>query len=191
MCMSVRNGGRPLLATTMTLSLALMLAGFVAGFQANLAVGAEPLPVLPAGRSHTWLSAVGQILLVNVPALCLVFSGVITGGLTTLIAWPLTAVYIGATMRIGQVQLGVAEVVSSIWIYAPVEFLALLLAAGAGLMPITAAVRSTLVNNEPITPLNQYVRVFPFALKTFGVASILLAAAAVLEATVLAFKGFV
>jgi uncharacterized membrane protein SpoIIM required for sporulation len=191
MCMSVRNGGRPLLATTMTLSLALMLAGFVAGFQTNLAAGAEPLQVLPAGRSHTWLSAPGQILLVNVPALCLVFSGVITGALTTLIAWPLTVVYIGATMRIGQEQLGVPEVVSSIWLYAPVEFLALLLAAGAGLMPIAAAVRSTLVNHEPITPYHQYVRVIPFALKTFGIASILLAVAAVLEATVPAFKGFV
>lgn len=145
MCMSVRNGGRPLLATTMTLSLALMLAGFVAGFQTNLAAGAEPLQVLPAGRSHTWLSALGQILLVNVPALCLVFSGVVTGGLTTLIAWPLTAVYIGVTMRIGQVQLGVAEVVSSIWIYAPVEFLALLLAAGAGLMPITGPSQMSMV----------------------------------------------
>jgi uncharacterized membrane protein SpoIIM required for sporulation len=189
--MSVRDSERALLVVAMTLSLALMLAGFITGFQTNLAAQSELHLGEPTDLGHTWLSALGKILFVNVPALCLVFSGVITGGLTTLIAWPLTAVYIGATMRIGQVQLGVAEVVSSIWIYAPVEFLALLLAAGAGLMPITAAIRSTLVNNEPITPLNQYVQVIPFALKTFGVASILLAVAAVLEATVLAFKGFV
>lgn len=190
MRMSVRDSERSLLIIAMTLSLALMLAGFITGFQTNLAAPSEPHLGEPTDLAHTWLSALGRILVTNMPALCLVFSGVITGGISTLIAWPLTAVYIGSTMRIGQDQMGMGEVMSSIWIYAPAEFVALLLAAGAGLMPVTAGIRSALSLSEPGTPLRHYLGVFPLALKIFGLASALLLVAALIEATVLAAKGF-
>ena len=82
------------------------------------------------------------------------------------------------------------EVMSSIWIYAPAEFIALLLAAGAGLLPATAGIRSALSLSEPGTPLCHYLGVFPLALKIFVLAAALLLVAALIEATVLAAKGF-
>lgn len=188
--MSVRNGEKPLLLIAMMLSLALMLAGFIIGFQADLAAQSEPHRPAPTEAGLTWLSVLARILVTNIPALCLMFSGVITGGISTLIAWPLTAIYIGSTMRIGETRLGIGDVVASIWIYAPLEFLALLLGAGAGLMPLTAAVRSALSVSEHARPLQQYLQTFPLALKIFGISSVLLLAAALLEATVLATKGF-
>lgn len=186
--MSVRNGDKPLLLVAMMLSLALMLAGFIIGFQTDMAAPSESFQ--PDEASLTWLSALGRILAANVPALCLLFSGVITGGVSTLIAWPLTAIYIGSTMHLGRTHMGIGEVVASIWIYAPVEFLGLLLGAGAGLVPVAAAIRSALSASEQGGPLRQYLGTFPLALKLFGIASVLVLAAALLEATVLATKGF-
>jgi uncharacterized membrane protein SpoIIM required for sporulation len=186
--MSVRNGDKPLLLVAMMLSLALMLAGFIIGFQADMSAHSE-FPQ-PREAGHTWLSALGRILAANVPALCLLFSGVITGGASTLIAWPLTAIYIGSTMRLGRTHMGIGEVVASIWIYAPLEFLGLLLGAGAGLIPVVAAIRSALSPSEVARPLRHYVAKFPLALKMFGIAWVLVLAAALLEATVLATKGF-
>ncbi|MDQ0210556.1 MULTISPECIES: hypothetical protein [Arthrobacter] len=188
--MSVRNGDKPLLLVAMMLSLALMLAGFTIGFQTDMAAQSEsPQPMSPEA-GLTWLSALGRILAANVPALCLLFSGVITGGVSTLIAWPLTAIYIGSTMRLGRTHMGIGEVVASIWIYAPIEFLGLLLGAGAGLIPVAAAIRSALSASEAAGPLRQYLAMFPLALKIFGIASVLVLAAALLEATVLVTKGF-
>jgi hypothetical protein len=188
--MSVRNGYKPLLLVAMMLSLALMLAGFIIGFQTDMAAQSESPQPVPREVGLTWLSALGRILAANVPALCLLFSGVITGGVSTLIAWPITAIYIGSTMRLGRTHMGIGEVVASIWIYAPVEFLGLLLGAGAGLIPVAAAIRSALSASEQAGPLRQYLGTFPLALKMFGLAWVLVLAAALLEATVLATKGF-
>lgn len=188
--MSVRNGDKPLLLVAMMLSLALMLAGFIIGFQTDMGTQSEsPQPMSPEA-GLTWLSALGRILGANMPALCLLFSGVITGGASTLIAWPLTAIYIGSTMRLGRTHMGIGEVVASIWIYAPIEFLGLLLGAGAGLIPVAAAIRSALSAPEAAGPLRQYVATFPLTLKIFGISLVLVLAAALLEATVIATKGF-
>ena len=147
MGMSARNSEKSLLLIVMTLSLALMLGGFITGFQTNLAAG-PALPPATDGTATPWWSVFGRILLVNFPALCLAFSGVITGGLSTLIAWPLTSIYIGSTMRTASAQLGPGEVLGTIWVYAPGEFAALLIAAGAGLMPAAAAVRASLSDDR-------------------------------------------
>lgn len=104
----------------------------------------------------------------NLPALCLAFSGVVTGGISTLIAWPLTSIYIGATMRTATAQLGPGEVIGTIWVYAPAEFAALLIAAGAGLMPAAAAARAALSDHGNLRPMHQYLHAVPVALKTFA-----------------------
>lgn len=177
-----------LLLIVMTLSLALMLGGFITGFQTNLSAGTTPAPA-PDGTAAPWWSVLGRILLVNLPALCLAFSGVITGGISTLIAWPLTSIYIGSTMRTASAQLGPAEVLGTIWVYAPVEFAALLIAAGAGLMPAAAAVRAALSEKRSISPAQHYLTVFPLALKTFSLAAAILVLAALIETAVVASKG--
>lgn len=185
--MSVRNGDRPLLLIAMALSLALMLGGFVTGFQTNLPAGA--LQPAGAGEASPWWSVFGRILLANGPALCLAFSGVVTGGISTLIAWPLTAVYIGATMRTASSKLGLGEVLGTIWVYAPVEFAALLIAAGAGLMPAAAAARAALSDKDDHNALQQYTRTIPAALKIFTLAAAVLLAADAIETAVITSKG--
>lgn len=186
--MSVRNSDRTLLLIAMTLSLALMLGGFFTGFQTNLPSGAlNP----PTGGSSPWWSVWGRILMVNLPALCLAFSGVVTFGISTLIAWPLTAIYIGATMRTAATELGLSDVIGTIWVYAPGEFTALLIAAGAGLMPAAAAARAALFGKGNLTPMQQYTRAIPKALKTFTVAAAVLVVAALIESIVITSKGIV
>lgn len=188
MSMSVRNSDRPLLLIAMTLSLALMLGGFLTGFQTNLSPGALNLPT--AGAADTsWWSVWGRILVVNLPALCLAFSGVVTGGMSTLIAWPLTSIYIGATMRTASTELGLGEVIGTIWVYAPGEFAALLIAAAAGLMPAAAAARAALFERGELSPVQQYIRAVPRALKTFFVAAAVLVVAALIESIVITSKG--
>jgi uncharacterized membrane protein SpoIIM required for sporulation len=188
MSMSVRNSDRPLLLIAMTLSLALMLGGFLTGFQTSLSSGALNLPAT-GGESSPWWSVWVRILLVNLPALCLAFSGVVTAGISTLIAWPLTSVYIGATMRAASTELGLGEVIGTIWVYAPGEFAALLIAAGAGLMPAAAAARSAFSDGGDLSPMQQYTRAIPTALKTFGVAAAVLVVAALIESIVITSKG--
>ncbi|XAS72352.1 hypothetical protein VUN82_00390 [Micrococcaceae bacterium Sec5.1] len=186
--MSVRNSERPLLYTVMALSLALMLGGFFIGFQTNLPAGLLQGPASGTAGAPWW-SVFGRILLVNLPALCLAFSGVVTGGISTLIAWPLTSIYIGATMRTATAQLGPGEVIGTIWVYAPAEFAALLIAAGAGLMPAAAAARAALSDHGNLRPMHQYLHAVPVALKTFCVAAVILVAAAAIESALITSKG--
>lgn len=190
MSMSVRNSGRQLVLIAMTLSLALMLGGFVTGFQTHLPPGAQALSTAGT-ESSPWWSVWGRILIVNMPALCLAFSGVVTAGISTFIAWPLTSIYIGATMRTASTELGLGEVIGTIWVYAPGEFAALLIAAGAGLMPGVAAARAALFNQGNLTPVQQYARAVPVALKTFGIAAGVLVVSALIESIVITSKGII
>lgn len=185
--MSARKSERPLLFIVMTLSLALMLGGFITGFQADLPAGA--LSSAGSENESPWWSVFGHILLVNVPALFLAFSGVITGGISTLLALPLTSIYIGATMRTASTQLGLGEVLQTIWVYAPAEFAALLIAAGAGLMPAAAAARAALSDKGNLNPMQQYTRAIPLALKTFSLAAVILVLAAAVESVIIMSKG--
>jgi uncharacterized membrane protein SpoIIM required for sporulation len=103
-----------------------------------------------------------------------------------LIVWPIISAYVGATFRASTEILGLHEVVGSIWPYAPLEFLALSLAAAAGLMPLVAGIRSALAEKDAGV-LHTYASEIPTTLKVIGASLILLALAAAVEAAVIAF----
>lgn len=188
MGMSVRDIGTRVVLCAMAFSLALLLVGFIIGFHADLSSGTRKLPT--AGPEPLpWTLIWGRILAVNVPALCLAFSGVVTAGISTLIAWPLTSIYIGATMRTAFTELGVWEAIGATWIYAPWEFTALLMAGGAGLLPLTAATHAALWGTETPGLVQQYLRTVPAALKIFCAAGALLLLAALIEAFVITSRG--
>lgn len=116
-------------------ALAVAGAGFWIGFTAL------------AGVSSAWTSpqALGtptatllMILAHNVPTVLLLYSGVVTGGISTVVAELLLAAYVGATMAAAIANVGSVSVLGSIGGYAPVEFLAFVVAAVAGYLPAAA-----------------------------------------------------
>ncbi|PYI66892.1 hypothetical protein CVV68_12415 [Arthrobacter livingstonensis] len=165
------------------LSLVLMVGGIAIGFQTDLASAI----VLDRNgiAQESWGAVFLGVIISNGPALCLVYGGVLSGGLLTLIAWPIISIYIGSTMRTGINIMGVEGVAGAIWAYAPVEFVALALAAAAGMMPVAAAVWASLSTGGSNRPLRAYLNEFPHTLRFFGIAVVTLLAAAAIEAFVI------
>jgi uncharacterized membrane protein SpoIIM required for sporulation len=190
-----RSTETSLLVLAMSLSLVLMVGGFLVGFGSlsHLQSGAGGPEAAGAAARIDWLTTFGTILARNGLTLCLLFSGVMSGGLTTLIAWPLVSVFIGSTMRLSESMIGLDSVLGAIWPYAPLEFLALAVAAGAGLLPVTNAIRASLADPKPGAPVRSpfqaYLGVFPLSLRMLLVSGTILLIAAAIEATVVAAQG--
>lgn len=180
---SAKGGAKRSLPQALALSLALMAAGVIVGAQSDfgaiLGDSSLPLPRTP------WLEAFTRVLLNNAPSAALLYAGVLTAGAVTLIVWPIISAYVGATFRASVEVLGLHEVVGTIWPYALLEFLALSLAASAGLMPLLAAFRSALAEKDSGV-LRTYAIEIPTTLKFIAASVIMLTVAAAVEASVIA-----
>ncbi len=114
------------------------MASTVAAVGAIVGYGAANGLVHPADDPAADLSFLG-IVAANVPAVLLLFSGVVTAGLASVVGVLLISGYVGATLAAAAANVGLARAVGSIVAYAPIEFGALLIAAAAGLLPVCAA----------------------------------------------------
>lgn len=140
--------GRPLRPLRPQARWALWLAVLV-----TLALAASAFVIGYTSVSHQWAasSATGagdqwdhlgarEILMINAACALLLYSGVATGGLTSAAGLAWTAAYVGATMQVGATNAGLGSVLArSAW-YLPLELGGLVLAAVAGVYPVTRSV---------------------------------------------------
>lgn len=180
--MSARGNARPSLIASLVLSLALLCAGLAVGFQTSF--GAGPVKGSNGGGASWWDAFVG-VVAVNAPALALLYSGALTVGTVTLIAWPILAIYIGATLRASMNLIGAEKVFSTIWVYAPLEFIAMSIGASAGLMPLLSALWTAFFPQSEERPLRAYLGEIPRTLRMIAIALGLMLLAAAIEASVI------
>lgn len=88
---------------------------------------------------HYDATVLWQILGRNVPAVLMFFSGVLTVGLTTIVSWSLTSVYIGVIVGSAVADVGALKAFEVLAPYAVFEVSGLLCAAAAGIAPVSAA----------------------------------------------------
>ncbi|TDL40929.1 hypothetical protein [Kocuria rosea] len=158
---------------------ALFVAGFLVGYESISRVPATLQDTAGAGQDHD--GSFGSIVVRNLGAAALLYSGVLTGGLLTGTSLALLSVYVGATAKIGVLNVGAAALVGAAGWYAGLEFLGCLVAAAAGLLPLTAALtarRNGLVRS--------YLTALPASLGVLALAVALLLAAAGIEAALIA-----
>ena len=183
-----RGRQRAALYAASGLSLGLLISGFLLGYHAMAESPAPAVDSAAVAATPFWDAFTG-VLARNLPALCLAFSGAVTAGLSTLISWPLVAIYIGSTWHLSEKALGRDQVFAGTGLYAPAEFLALATAAAAGLLPLVSAVWSALSSAAASRPFRAYLEAVPAALKLLAVAVAILLVAAGVEAAVMAGKG--
>jgi len=121
----------------------------------------------------------------NLSVLLLMFSGACTLGFSTVLGLGLLSTYVGATFGVAAANVGVADALSSVMLYAPVEFAGLLLAATAGLMPVTALVRAAFAESSRIRPVASYVAALRPALLYLCYSLVLIAVSGGIETVVI------
>lgn len=176
-------------AFAFAVSLAVLCTGTVLGY----------LSMDQAGGDGSWEGSSGQstgasladsfapIVIRNTGVAMLLFSGVLTAGFSTVVALGLMAAYIGATFAAAARTAGFQEALSSIVLYAPIEFLGLLFAATAGILPVVAGVSNTLRRSaeDGRSPLRAYLESVGLSLKTLGLAVAVIVIAALVESVVM------
>jgi len=91
----------------------------------------------------------------------------------------------GETLAGAVAQVGAGDVAGSIWIYAPLEFTAILLSAGAGLLPLAGMLHRSWRRERTDGWFADYSRSLGLALRLFAAAVVILIVAAGAEAVVL------
>ena len=85
-----------------------------------------------------------QLLARNLSATLLLFSGYVLGGTTTILGLLFVGTWIGAGTHAVERETGLLDVSPSVLLYLPAEFLGLVLAGAAGLLPVVSFVWRTL-----------------------------------------------
>ncbi|MEU6708128.1 stage II sporulation protein M [Streptomyces wuyuanensis] len=181
-----------MLAIAFSVSLAALCTGIVLGYTSMDPAGPDGTWEGPEAHAEevSFLGSFGPIVIRNTGAAMLMFSGVLTGGFSTIVALGLMAAYIGATFGAAAHTAGIQQSLGSIVLYAPLEFLGLLIAATAGILPVVVAVASTLnyAENESRSPLRAYAGSLSLSLKSLGVAIAVILLAALVESVVIAAR---
>ena len=110
--------------------------------------------------SRDW-SHVGarHILTVNLACALLLYSGVVSAGLSALAGVVWTGAYVGATMQVGVTNVGAGPMLDRVVWYLPLELAGLLLAATAGFYPLAAACVALVRAGLPDEPAHAAARV--------------------------------
>jgi uncharacterized membrane protein SpoIIM required for sporulation len=159
------------------------IVGCVVGYASMRGVVADAVTSRGSGGGESGVTLRG-ILSRNIPAALLVYSGVSTLGFSTIIALLALGGFVGATFATAVATIGVRAAAGSIIAYAPVEMLGLLLAAVAGLTPITAV----LSRGAHESRANSYVGSLSRSLRILCVAIFILAVAGALESLVISSR---
>lgn len=157
---------------------AVFAAGLLVGWWSVLEAPAAP-PGTPADAPGWTL---GTILARNLGAAALLYSGVLTCGLSTAVSLAVLSAYVGATAKVGVLNVGAGAVLGSAGWYAGPEFLGCLVAAAAGLHPAATALRA----RSSGAPVRRYLAALPVSLGLFAAAVVLLLVAAGVEAALIA-----
>ncbi|MFC5803114.1 stage II sporulation protein M [Streptomyces formicae] len=175
-----------------SVSLAALCTGIVLGYSSMDPAGGDGAWAGSGGQPAeiSFASSFGPILVRNTGAAMLLFSGVLTAGFSTVVALGLMAAYIGATFGAAAHTAGFQEALGSIVLYAPLEFVGLLLAATAGMLPVVVGVANALRSSaeDGRSPLRAYAESVALSLKTLGVAVAVILIAALAESVVIAAR---
>jgi uncharacterized membrane protein SpoIIM required for sporulation len=128
-----------------------------------------------------------QILGRNAGAALVLYSGVVTLGLTTLVGSGVLALYVGATVSLGVHSVGGASLVADVVWYVPFEFFGLVMAATAGFQPTAGLARRLVLKNEPVT-VRSFIDDMARSLGTLLIAITLIVLGAVIEAVLIQLK---
>jgi uncharacterized membrane protein SpoIIM required for sporulation len=128
------------------------------------------------------------ILFQNLTAAMLLYSGVLTLGLTSVLGMGLVSAYIGATVAVGIHNVGAGQILGDTGTYVFLEFGGCIVAAAAGFYPIVKAAGAILGDGATTAVIGVYVNAFHTSLKIFAWAVGLILAAAAIEATVIAIR---
>lgn len=176
------------------MSLAILATGFYIGHVSMDGVAADdPLDAVSVTDDAAFLALLWRFLIRNVGAALLYYSGVLTGGVSTLLAWGITSLYIGATFASASTNVGFSAAFASVMWYAPLEIFGLTLAATAGLYPISVVFRSAHGRGEAgqgaaSSYLTTYLRATRVSIRVLLIAVAIIVAAAVLEAAIISLR---
>lgn len=169
---------------------ALAIAGLVAAGGAVLGFRAiDPswaAESLGAGKGALGNLGFPEIIVRNGSAALLLYSGVVTLGVSTLGVLTMTSVYVGATMSVGVTNSGVAGLIGDTGLYIPFEFSGMLLGAAAGLYPFVRALSSDRTANRGFGA--SYLDSLAGSLRLLGVALGLVLVGAAIEAALLSVR---
>ncbi|MEZ2389913.1 hypothetical protein AB6813_10255 [bacterium RCC_150] len=139
------------------------------------------------GNSPLYSTEFLHILGRNVGAALVLYSGVVTFGLTTLITAGILALYIGATVSLGVNSVGGTNLLADVVWYVPFEFLGLVLAATAGFQPTAALAHRLVLKSEPVT-ISSFIQDLARSLATFAAAMALILLGAIIESILILSK---
>lgn len=139
------------------------------------------------GSSSFYGSDFLQILGRNLGAALVLYSGVVTLGLTTVIGSGVLALYVGATMSLGLHSVGGSALLGDVIWYVPFEFLGLVMAATAGLQP-TAALASRLMLKKDRITVASFIQDIARSLGTLLIAIALIVLGAAIEVILIQAK---
>ena len=143
----------------------------------------EPVPVGEALAFETtgFLQTLAGIAAQNLGAALLGFSGVLTMGMTSLLAVMFTSAWVGATFHAVTARLGTAEVLAHVMPYVVLELAGVGLAAVAGVYPAVAFVARRF-RSDPRPPFGSAMQT---SLRLLGIACVLIVAGAFVETVVI------
>lgn len=127
-----------------------------------------------------------QILARNIGAALVLYSGVVTLGLTTIIGAGILALYVGATLSLGLNSVGGATLFADVIWYVPFEFFGLVLATTAGLQP-AAGLAGRLMKNKPVS-VGSFVDSIARSLGSLLIAVALIVIGAAIESVLIHLK---
>jgi hypothetical protein len=137
----VRSHLRTLRGSRLELTLAAILLLGTTAIGLVYGVAARPSAQSLAGGHESALGTLVWILQRNIPAALLLFSGVVTFGLTALAGGAGIGLFLGHSMALSIVTFGPAYVLTHTVLYTPVELYGFVLAFAAGLTPISLFVK--------------------------------------------------
>jgi uncharacterized membrane protein SpoIIM required for sporulation len=177
------------LLVTFLVSLAIFVAGAVVGYASIGPIWAAD-SLGPATPDPARIGPPMWVIVVrNTGALMLLYSGVLTLGVTSLLAMVMVSGYIGATMAVAVWNQGLGRLFAETGMYAPIEFAGLVLAAGAGLYPTVVLASATFADRDGrATPVARYLDAVRTSLKILACGFVLIVVAAAIEALVLALR---
>jgi uncharacterized membrane protein SpoIIM required for sporulation len=172
------------------------LAVSVAVFVGGLAIGYSSISDTWAADSvHSWretdLSVTASffaILLRNASAMAFLYSGVLTFGLTSVLALTMVSAYVGATAATGINNVGAWQLFTATGSYALLEFLGCIVAATAGFYPTSALVAGLARQKEDAGSLKRYFGAIRVSARILAFGGALVVVAACIEVTLIATR---
>lgn len=184
--LAIRNG--PLLAAVLV-SLAIFGAGVAVG---SLSISpdwaAQSLQSADETADVTVHHGFWAIVSQNLGAALLLYTGVLTLGVTSVLGLAMVSSFVGATVSVSVNNAGLLQTLGETGMYAPVEFAGVTVAAVAGLYPGFAVLGRMLADRPAKSYVATYIAALITSLKLLACAALLIVAAAVVEAVVISVR---